>query len=94
MRFVRESMGKNPSTYFKDIMEINRLKIPVYFFEGKHDKIGACAPELVVEYCNKLEAPYKEIIWFEESAHHPNIDEPEKFQKILIDKVLKQNYIK
>ena len=41
-----------------------------------------------------IEAPKKEIIWFEESAHHPNIDEPEKFQKILIDRVLKENYKK
>jgi hypothetical protein len=29
-----------------------------------------------------LDHPKKEIIWFEESSHHPNIDEPEKFQKI------------
>ena len=48
------------------------------------------APELVVDFCKKLIAPKKEIVWFEESAHHPNIDEPEKFQKELI-KILKKN---
>jgi pimeloyl-ACP methyl ester carboxylesterase len=95
MNFVRESISKNPSTYEKDILnDILKLQLPVYFFEGRHDRIAACAPELVVEYIKKIKAPKTEIIWFEESAHHPNIDEPDKFQKILIDKVLKENYNK
>lgn len=95
MNFVRESISKNPSTLEKDILNnILKLDIPVYFFEGRHDRVAACAPELVVNYIKKVEAPKKEIIWFEESAHHPNIDEPEKFQIMLIDKVLKENYNK
>ncbi len=31
-----------------------------------------------------LEAPAKEIVWFEGSAHMPNIEEPEAFQRALI----------
>jgi pimeloyl-ACP methyl ester carboxylesterase len=93
MNFVRESISNNPSTLEKDILnDIVMLKVPVYFFEGRHDRIPACAPELVIEYIKKIKAPKKEIIWFEESAHHPNIDEPDQFQKILIDEVLKENY--
>jgi pimeloyl-ACP methyl ester carboxylesterase len=93
MNFVREAVRRNPSTLEKDILnDIDKLEVPVYFFEGRHDRIPACAPELVVEYITKLNAPKKEIIWFEESAHHPNIDEPDKFQKTLIDKVLNENY--
>lgn len=95
MNFVRESMSQNPSTLEKDILnDISKLQIPIYFFEGRHDRVAACAPELVAYYTKKVEAPKKEIIWFEESAHHPNIDEPEKFQKMLIDRVLKENYTK
>lgn len=93
MRFSRECIGKNPSTYEKNILtEIQNIEVPIYFFEGRHDRIAACAPELVVEYCKILRAPSKEIVWFENSAHHPNIDEPYKFQQELIDKVLKENY--
>lgn len=93
MNFVRESIRRNPSTLEKDILnDILKLKVPVYFFEGRHDRIPACSPELVVDYVKKIDAPVKEIIWFEESAHHPNIDEPEKFQRVLIDKVLKWSY--
>jgi len=65
-----------------------RLDTPVFFFEGRHDHVMACAPELVVEYCEKLRAPFKKIVWFEGSAHHPNLEEPERFQDALIDEVL------
>lgn len=93
MNFVRESISMNPTTYEKDIYsDILEFQVPIYFFEGRHDRIAACAPELVVEYLEKITAPKKEIIWFEESAHHPNIDEPAKFQKVLIDRVLEENY--
>jgi pimeloyl-ACP methyl ester carboxylesterase len=95
MNFVRSALASNPSVNEKNILEdIRQVRVPVYFFEGRHDRIAACAPELVTEYMEKLEAPKKEIIWFEESGHHPDIDEPDKFQSILIDKVLKDNYTK
>jgi pimeloyl-ACP methyl ester carboxylesterase len=95
MNFIRESLSKDTTSNFKNIFnEVRELQVPVYFFEGRHDRIAACAPELVIEYCKNLTAPKKEIIWFEESAHHPNLDEPDKFQKVLIDKVLKDNYKK
>jgi hypothetical protein len=42
--------------------------VPVYFLEGRYDY---CVPsELVVRYVDMLEAPHKEIIWFENSAYH------------------------
>ena len=86
MKFVREANGKPEGKYtFITIDSITKINIPTYFFEGKHDRIAACAPELVIDFCKKLEAPKKEIIWFENSAHHPNIDEPEKFQNELIN---------
>jgi pimeloyl-ACP methyl ester carboxylesterase len=95
MNFVRGALASNPSVNEKNILEdIRQVRVPVYFFEGRHDRIAACAPELVIEYMAILEAPKKEIIWFEESGHHPNIDEPDKFQSILINKVLKDNYTK
>lgn len=93
MRFSRECIAKNPSTYEKNILtEIQNVRVPVYFFEGRYDRIAACAPELVVDYYEVLRAPSKEIVWFENSAHHPNIDEPDKFQQVLIEKVLKENF--
>jgi pimeloyl-ACP methyl ester carboxylesterase len=49
----------------------------VYFFEGRHD---VNAPtELVEEYFSVLNAPVKELVWFEHSGHNPWINESGRF---------------
>lgn len=68
------------------IRDIPRLEMPVFFFTGRHDYNTPF--ELVEEYYEVLEAPHKEIVWFENSAHMPNIEEPELFQDLLIRKLL------
>ncbi|MDQ0200428.1 alpha/beta fold hydrolase [Neobacillus ginsengisoli] len=56
-----------------------RLEVPVYFFAGRHDYQ---TPFLLVEqYFDMLECPYKELIWFENSAHLLNYEEPMKFHE-------------
>ena len=40
--------------------------------------------ELVEEYYEALEAPKKELVWFEESAHYMIFAEPEKLAEELI----------
>ncbi len=87
--FSVKYMGKYPQkkTVNKSIWEIG---VPLYFFEGVNDHVIACAPELVVEYCENVKAPKKEVVWFEKSAHYICIEEPEKFQDELI-KISKKN---
>lgn len=70
-----------------DLTEINEIKVPIYFFLGKHDY--SVPFELAESYLKELKAPYKEIFWFENSGHYPNLEEPEKYQDILINMVLK-----
>jgi pimeloyl-ACP methyl ester carboxylesterase len=74
------------------IMKINlmeqapELKVPVYFLEGRYDYE---APSVLAEqYYNLLKAPFKEIIWFENSAHFLNAEEADKFNETLIKKAL------
>ena len=76
-----------------ELMRVNltksapKLEIPIYFITGRHDYN---TPSILVEnYVKVLEAPHKEIIWFENSAHWIPFEEPEKFNDILINKVLK-----
>ncbi len=88
-QFSAANVGKNPKV-FKHPSEIKELKLPLYFFEGRNDHVIACAPELVVNYCKTVTAPVKKIIWFENSAHYINVEEPEKFQDELI-KILYEN---
>jgi pimeloyl-ACP methyl ester carboxylesterase len=35
-------------------------------------------------YANALQAPSKELVWFENSAHTPHLEEPDKFRDLLV----------
>ena len=60
--------------------------MPVFFLQGRHDYN---TPSLLVEeYYNLLDAPYKELIWFENSGHHPMYEEAELYDSVLIEKLL------
>lgn len=81
---------------FPELMQIDlktqalHFKIPVYFLLGKHDYE---APYIIAEqYFKMLNAPVKELIWFENSAHLPIIEENSKFQKLMIDHILPSNF--
>ena len=64
-----------------------KLEVPVFFMNGRHDYNTPFV--LVEDYFEVLEAPHKEIIWFENSAHWIPFEEPEKFNDVLINKVRK-----
>jgi pimeloyl-ACP methyl ester carboxylesterase len=66
----------------------NVLEIPVYYFLGRYDYITPVEP--VEEYYEILKAPKKEIVWFENSAHRMDIEEPEVFQHE-ISRIIKEN---
>ena len=53
------------------------LDVPVYIIHGKYDNVTSYV--LAQEYLNKIEAPAKAFFTFENSAHAPFIEEPEKF---------------
>ncbi len=58
---------------------VARVDLPVYFFTGRFDLTDPF--ENTVKYAEKLEAPRKEIVWFDASAHFPFLEEPEKFAR-------------
>jgi pimeloyl-ACP methyl ester carboxylesterase len=55
--------------------EIQKVDVPVYFFLGKHD--FNTPSQLAAQYLNRLNAPLKGFVWFEESAHFPFFEEPD-----------------
>lgn len=63
----------------------NDFKIPVYFFHGIYDY--TCSYELAKKYFNKIKAPMKGFYTFDQSAHSPLLEEPEKMNKILLNDV-------
>ena len=61
------------------------LRVPVFFFLGRKDHWVPA--ETSVAYFDALVAPSKQLLWFEESAHAPFVDEPDKFNAAMIDLV-------
>ncbi len=57
------------------------IKVPVYFMTGRHD-YNTPWP-LVLKYEKILKAPRKTVIWFENSAHAPNFEEPQAFAEAM-----------
>jgi pimeloyl-ACP methyl ester carboxylesterase len=66
--------------------KVTKLDIPVYFFHGIYDY--TCSYTLAKDYFEKLQAPLKGFYTFEQSAHSPLFEEPEKMQHILRKDVL------
>jgi len=66
--------------------ELTEVAVPVFFFTGRHD-YDTPFP-LVEDYYDVLTAPAKEIVWFERSAHFPFYEEPGRFTRMMIEKVL------
>ncbi|MBY8993507.1 MAG: alpha/beta hydrolase, partial [Candidatus Heimdallarchaeota archaeon] len=70
------------------VKDARKFSVPVYFIVGRYDYNTPF--ELAEQYFKKIQAPKKEFIWFEKSAHSPNFEEPEKFDEVMIEKVLKE----
>ncbi len=66
--------------------QVTQLALPVYFFEGLYDY--TCSYSLARDYFEKLKAPVKGFYTFEQSAHSPIFEEPEKALNILREDVL------
>jgi pimeloyl-ACP methyl ester carboxylesterase len=64
------------------LQEISELSVPVVFFVGRYDY--ATPFVLAEEFYASLHAPYKKLVWFEHSAHNPDIEEPDTFQREII----------
>ncbi len=65
-----------------------QLDVPVYFLIGRHD---INAPVVLAEqYYELLDAPHKQIIWFEHSGHTPWVSESERFVQEMVETVLAQ----
>lgn len=65
---------------------IQKLLVPVYIFHGVYDQ--QVSFELSLDYFEALDAPEKHFYAFENSAHSPFLEEPEKFIKILKEDVV------
>jgi len=70
---------------------IPELKIPAYFFSGRHDL--TVNRDISLDYFNKLDCPFKGFYTFENSAHSPMFEEPVRFLEVMTSDVLNNDFI-
>ncbi|MEI3604479.1 alpha/beta hydrolase [Pseudogracilibacillus sp. SE30717A] len=65
---------------------VPKIKVPIFFITGKHDRI--VFTDLIEEYFHFIKAEEKHLIIFKESGHLACFEEPYKFNQLMINQVL------
>ena len=65
---------------------VPKVEVPIYFAVGRYDHMAPF--EVSQAYFSILQAPKKEWVWFEDSAHFPQWEEMQKFHDLLADRVV------
>ncbi len=66
------------------------LDLPVYLVLGRHDLNNPY--QIPEDYFNKLDAPSKQLYFFEESGHGMIWEEPAKFHDLMVNTILAETY--
>ncbi|HYG06308.1 MAG TPA: alpha/beta fold hydrolase [Stenotrophomonas sp.] len=69
----------------QDMTSVRELKTPVFLFLGRHDH--NVSSEVAAEWFKTVNAPRKQLVWFEQSAHEVMNEEPGKTLLTLVQQV-------
>ena len=73
--------------HYDFLKDCGPFQMPYYIFQGRLDRNTPSA--LIQDYYDAIQAPDKDLVWFENSAHGPMGEEPEKFKRLMREKFLK-----
>jgi len=65
--------------------DVHALAVPVILFLGRHDT--TTPPAIAAAWLARLAAPHKALVWFDDSAHLPMIEEPGRMLQALLREV-------
>jgi proline iminopeptidase len=65
------------------VRAVPRLEVPIVLVQGRHDEVAPGAA--TQRFYDALTAPGKELVWFDNSAHMPHLEEPGKFRELLVN---------
>lgn len=88
---VLKAIGKSMEVLWPELSrhdyftQIPELKVPVFLVLGQHDHI--VNTPLSLRWLEELRAPQKEAFVFEKSGHIACFEEPERFTRLMIEKV-------
>jgi pimeloyl-ACP methyl ester carboxylesterase len=71
-------------------LSATRLELPVYLLEGRHELTARRGPAL--DWYGVLQAPSKQLIWFERSGHNPQFEEATRYTDLMIGPILSETY--
>lgn len=71
--------------HYDFVHDCGPFRMPYYIFQGRLDRNTPAA--LVQEFYDSIDAPDKDLVWFEHSAHGPLGEEPEKFKRLMREKI-------
>lgn len=66
---------------------VTKLEVPVYFIMGQYDYMTSA--KAAKTYFDQIDAPKKEFITYDQSAHYPQFEEKEKFSQWMVDSFAK-----
>lgn len=86
--FTTKEVGLWSELVLTDITQkVQKIEVPIYFFHGVYDY--TVSYKLAKSYFETLEAPEKAFYTFDNSAHSPMFEEPQKFGAIIENDILK-----
>jgi pimeloyl-ACP methyl ester carboxylesterase len=69
-----------------DFTALTELKCPIVIFNGRYDETTSAV--LTAQWFEKVRAPSKKLVWFENSAHMIHVEEPGRVVVHLVNDVL------
>jgi pimeloyl-ACP methyl ester carboxylesterase len=73
-----------PQLAHVDFAKLSKLDCPVILLEGRHDELVPSA--ITAAWLDRLNAPSKQIVWFENSGHMMMVEEPGKTLLALVQR--------
>ncbi len=86
---IHESFHTTMDTMMPELLRLDleqtvpRVEVPVAFFLGRYDR--QVDSTIAARYFDTLQAPRKELVWFEASAHNIPFEEPDRFNTTVIE---------
>ena len=75
-------MALLPQLISLDMRDVTALDVPVILFLGRYDY--ATPSEVAFDWFQELDAPFKQAVWFEHSAHIMQLEQPGRFLTQLV----------
>ena len=64
------------------VRDLPRLEVPFVLAQGRFDQVAPA--EAAQRFFDTVSGPSKQLVWFENSAHTPQYDQPEEFRALLL----------